>query len=134
MKVPRDVRGAALLAALRRMGYEKVPQGVDRAGLQGQIHAFLVAEQILDAQQEAADMNSSITVRGIDPRDKFWLEREAREVGVSMEELARRLIHEKRTNTENRPKPSEAFARHFGEEHGIELSPLPRCGSRPPPG
>ena len=75
-------------------------------------------------------MNSSITVRDIDPRDKSWLKREAREVGVSMEELVRRLIHEKRTKTERRPKPSEAFARHFGEEHGIELPP-PRCGYRP---
>ena len=76
-------------------------------------------------------MNSSITVRDIDPRDKSWLKREAREVGVSMEELVRRLIREKRTKTERRPKPSEAFARHFGEEHGIELPPLARCGYRP---
>ena len=76
-------------------------------------------------------MDSSITVRNIDPRDKSWLKREAREVGVSMEELVRRLIHEKRTKTERRPTPSEAFARHFGEEHGIELPPLPRCGYRP---
>ncbi len=76
-------------------------------------------------------MNSSITVRDIDPRDKSWLKREAREVGVSMEELVRRLIREKRTKTERRPKPSEAFARHFGEEHGIELPPPVRCGYRP---
>ncbi|MDE0343997.1 MAG: hypothetical protein OXK82_12675 [Deltaproteobacteria bacterium] len=76
-------------------------------------------------------MNSSITVRDIDPRDKSWLKREAREVGVSMEELVRRLIREKRTKTERRPKPSEAFARHFGEEHGIELPPPPRCDYRP---
>ena len=76
-------------------------------------------------------MNSSITVRDIDPRDKSWLKREAREVGVSMEEFVRRLIREKRTKTERRPKPSEAFARHFGEEHGIELPPLARCGYRP---
>ena len=76
-------------------------------------------------------MNSSITVRDIDPRDKSWLKREAREVGVSMEEFVRRLIREKRTKTERRPKPSEAFARHFGEEHGIELPPPARCGYRP---
>ena len=31
-------------------------------------------------------MNSSITVRDIDPRDKSWLKRQAREVGVSMGE------------------------------------------------
>ena len=42
-----------------------------------------------------------------------------------MEELVRRLIHEKRTKTDRRPKPSEAFARHFGENHGVEL-PLTR--------
>ena len=59
-------------------------------------------------------MSTSITVRNIDPGDKSWLKREARQVGVSMEELVRRLIHEKRTKTERRPKPSEAFARHFG--------------------
>lgn len=76
-------------------------------------------------------MNSSITVRDIDPRDKSWLKREAREVGVSMEELVRRLIHEKRTKSESRPKPSEAFARYFGEEHGIELPPPARYGYRP---
>ena len=73
-------------------------------------------------------MSTSITVRDIDPVDKFWLRREARQVGVSMEELVRRLIHEKRTRTESRPKPSEAFARHFGEEYGVELPPPVRCG------
>ncbi|MDE0255814.1 MAG: hypothetical protein OYG32_13560 [Rhodospirillaceae bacterium] len=69
-------------------------------------------------------MNTSITVRDIDPGDKSWLRREARQIGVSMEELVRRLIHEKRTKAERRPKPSEAFARHFGEQHGVDL-PLP---------
>ena len=68
-------------------------------------------------------MSTSITVRDIDPGDKSWLRREARQIGVSMEELVRRLIHEKRTKTERRLKPSEAFARHFGEEHGVELPP-----------
>ena len=59
-------------------------------------------------------MSSSIIIRAIDPRDKSWLQREARQIGVSMEELVRRLIHEKRTKTERRLTPSEAFARHFG--------------------
>lgn len=76
-------------------------------------------------------MSSSITVRDIDPRDKSWLKREARKVTISMEELVRRLIHEKRLKTERRLKPSEAFAQHFGEEHGIELPPAARCGYRP---
>ena len=73
----------------------------------------------------------SITVRDIDPGDKSWLRREARQVGVSMEELVRRLIHEKRIKTECRPKPSEAFARHFGEDHGVDLPPPVRCGYEP---
>ena len=76
-------------------------------------------------------MSTSITVRDIDPGDKSWLRREARRTGVSMEELVRRLIHEKRRRTERRPKPSEAFARHFGEKHGVELPPPVRHGYRP---
>ena len=76
-------------------------------------------------------MSTSLTVRDIDPADKSWLRREARHVGVSMEEFVRRLIHDKRTRTERRPKPSEAFARHFGERHGVELPPAARCGYKP---
>ncbi len=76
-------------------------------------------------------MGSSIIVRDIDPGDKSWLRREERQFGVSMEEFVRRLIHEKRTRTEHRPKPSEAFARYFGEEHGVELPP---CGPIRRPG
>ncbi|MDE0334187.1 MAG: hypothetical protein OXI64_04460 [Defluviicoccus sp.] len=76
-------------------------------------------------------MGSSITVRDIDPGDKSWLRREARQVGVSMEELVRRLIHERRIKTERRPKPSEAFARHFGEDHGVELPSPIQCGYKP---
>ncbi len=76
-------------------------------------------------------MGSSIIVRNIDSGDKSWLRREARQFGVSMEEFVRRLIHEKRTRTEHRPKPSEAFARYFGEEHGVELPPPVRCGYTP---
>ncbi len=76
-------------------------------------------------------MSTSLTVRDIDPADKSWLRREARHVGVSMEEFVRRLIREKRTKTERRPKPSEAFARHFGERHGVELPTPVRRGYRP---
>ena len=68
-------------------------------------------------------MSSTLTVRDIDPGDKSWLKREARHVGVSMEEFARRIIHEKRIKTERRPKPSEVFGRYFGSEHGVELPP-----------
>lgn len=77
-------------------------------------------------------MSTSITVRDIDPGDKSWLRRESRQMGISMEELVRRLIHEERTKTERRPKPSEAFARHFGVDHGVDLPPRVRCGYRPP--
>ena len=76
-------------------------------------------------------MSTSITVRDIDPRDKSWLRREARQIGISMEELVRRLIHEERSKTECRRKPSEVFARHFGAQHGIDLPPRARCGFRP---
>ncbi|MCY3840153.1 MAG: hypothetical protein OXH09_16140 [Gammaproteobacteria bacterium] len=68
-------------------------------------------------------MSTSITVRDIDPADKSWLKREARLVGVSMEEFVRRIIHEKRVETESRPRPSEAFARHFGERHVVPCWP-----------
>ena len=76
-------------------------------------------------------MGTSITVRDIEPGDKSWLRREARQTGVSMEELVRRLIHEKRTKSERRLKPSEAFARYFGEDHGVELPPPARRGYKP---
>ncbi len=76
-------------------------------------------------------MSTSIVVRDIDPGDKSWLRREARQAGVSMEELVRRLIRETRAKRERRPKPSEAFARYFGEKHGIERLPPARFGYRP---
>ena len=76
-------------------------------------------------------MGTSITVRDIDPGDKSWLRRESRQIGVSMEELVRRLIREKRAKTERRLKPSDAFARYFGEDHGVELPPPVRCGYKP---
>lgn len=76
-------------------------------------------------------MSTSITVRDMDSGDKSWLRREARQIGISMEELVRRLIHEKRTKTERRPKPSEAFARHFGEDHGVEFPPPVRHSYKP---
>lgn len=76
-------------------------------------------------------MRSTITVRDIDPGDNGWLRREARHVGVSMEELVRRLIREKRVRSERRAKPSEAFDRYLGPEHGVELPPRQRFGYRP---
>ena len=66
-------------------------------------------------------MNSTITVRDIDPGDKSWLKHQARHVGVSMEEYVRRLIREEREKRQRCTKPSEAFKRYFGPEHGFEL-------------
>ena len=79
----------------------------------------------------SAALRSSIIVSDIDPGDIAWLEREARKIGMSVEEFLRRLIHEQRTKTERRPKPSEAFARHFGEAQGVELPATARRGYRP---
>lgn len=76
-------------------------------------------------------MSSVITVRSIDPGDKSWLKREARDSGVSMEEFVRRLIREARERAERRTKPSEVFKRFFGPEHGIDLPPPDRYGYRP---
>ncbi|MCY3940567.1 MAG: hypothetical protein OXG29_05725 [Gammaproteobacteria bacterium] len=82
-------------------------------------------------QSGGSHISTSIIIRDIDPGDKSWLRREARQLGLSMEELVRRLIHEKRAKTERRPQPSEAFARHFGGDHGVELQPSVRHGYRP---
>ena len=76
-------------------------------------------------------MKSAITVRDIEPGDKAWLKREARHIGVSMEEFVRRLIREKRLGNERRASPSEAFRRYFGSEHGVELPPREHYGYRP---
>ncbi|MXY53575.1 MAG: hypothetical protein F4Y86_13760 [Gammaproteobacteria bacterium] len=77
-------------------------------------------------------MSTNLTVRDIDPADKSWLRREARDVGASMEEFVRRLIHEHRRKTEGRAKPSEAFARHFGKRHGVVLPTRARYHHNPP--
>ena len=71
-------------------------------------------------------MSSVINVRDIDPGDRVWLRREASHAGLSMSQYVRRLIREKREEVERRRKPSEAFRRYFGAEHGIELPPTRR--------
>ncbi len=76
-------------------------------------------------------MSSTITVRGIDPGDKSWLKHEARHSGVSMEEFVRGLIHEKREKSQRRTKPSEAFKRYFGPDHGVDLPPVKRYAYTP---
>ena len=48
-----------------------------------------------------------------------------------MEEFVRRLIHENRVQDEGHTKPSRAFQRYFGPEHGVELPLSTRYGYRP---
>ena len=79
-------------------------------------------------------MTSTITVRDINAGDKAWLQREARHFGVSMEEFVRQLIREKREKSRRSAKPSEAFKRFFGPEHGVELPTFRRYPYRPPSG
>ena len=67
-------------------------------------------------------MGSTITVRGMPPDDKSWLQREAQRLGVSMEALVRRIIRERREQTQRSMMPSDVARRHFGPTHGIELA------------
>lgn len=77
-------------------------------------------------------MTTMITVRDIDPVDKNWLKAEARRRGVSMEELVRCLIREKRAAGKREEKPSEIARRYFGPEHGLVLV-RPKFKLRPKP-
>ena len=76
-------------------------------------------------------MSTTITISGLDPIDKSWLRRQARQDNVSMEEIVRPLIRDRRERTAKRPSPSEAFKRHFGPQHGVELKLDRRYGSPP---
>lgn len=76
-------------------------------------------------------MSSTIVVRDINPGDKSWVKQEAAHRGLSMEEFVRRLIHEKRTRSEGRTKPSETFQRYFGPKYGVELPLSGRYGYKP---
>ena len=75
-------------------------------------------------------MSATMTARDIDPRDKAWVQREARLVDISTEEFIRRVIREKRARAEHRSKPSDAFRHYFGPEHGVELLLTGRLGQR----
>ena len=76
-------------------------------------------------------MSGTITVRRIDPDDKAWLQSEARLSGVSMEEFVRRMIRGHREESRRQTKPSEAFRRYFGPEHGVELPLRDRYSYKP---
>ena len=67
-------------------------------------------------------MGSTITVRNLPPDDKSWLQREARLLGLSMEALVRRIIRDRREQTQKGTAPSDVARRYFGPSHGIELS------------
>lgn len=76
-------------------------------------------------------MSGTITVRRIHPANKAWMKSQARLSGVSMEEFVRRLIRDRREEARRRTRPSEAFRRYFGPDHGVEPPPLERCRYRP---
>ena len=76
-------------------------------------------------------MTTTITVRGLSRQDKSWLQQEARTRGVSMEALVRQFIHERREKSRRHMTPAEAFERHFGPKHGVELPPRARYGYQP---
>ena len=76
-------------------------------------------------------MSTTITVRDIDPEDKSWLKREAHSAGISMSEFVRRLIREKRKQSEQISQPSAVFRKYFGPENGIDLPLNERFGYRP---
>lgn len=73
---------------------------------------------------------SMLTVRQIDPADKEWLQREAARQDLSMEELVRRLIREKRRQSMASARPSEIVGRHFGTRHGVDLGDREQFGFR----
>ena len=76
-------------------------------------------------------MTTKITIRDIDPKDKAWLEDQARIAGVSVDEFVRRLIREKRAQYGRKLQPSKIFKQYFGKEHGVELSESVRFSYEP---
>lgn len=76
-------------------------------------------------------MGDAITLRDLDPRDREWLEREAKCAGLSIEAVVRRTIHERRVSSERREKLSKVVTRLFGPEHGVELRARAKVSYRP---
>lgn len=74
---------------------------------------------------------ATITVRGLDALEESWLRHEAQKRGVSMAALVRHVIRERRERSQRHAAPAEAFKRHFGAEHGVELPSGARYGYRP---
>ena len=75
-------------------------------------------------------MSTGITVRRMDLAGKSWLRKEARSFGISMAELVRHLIRQKRMKNESRLKQSEVFVHYFGEKNGFEVPITRNCGFR----
>jgi plasmid stability protein len=86
--------------------------------------SFLALIQVI----HHGDTMAMLTVRQIDPADKAWLQREAARQHLSMEELVRRLIREKRQESMAQAKPSEIVRRHFGPRGGVDLGERARFG------
>lgn len=76
-------------------------------------------------------MTTRITIREIDPKDKSWLEHQARVAGVTVDEFVLRLIREKRAQYERKLQPSKIFKQYFGKEHGVELPESTRVSYKP---
>ena len=74
---------------------------------------------------------SSITIRGVDPEDKIWLQDQASQMGISMSEIVRRLIRDHRRRIEHHLQPSKVFAEYFGEKHGVEVPERTQLSYRP---
>lgn len=74
---------------------------------------------------------SMLTVRQIEPADKDWLRIESRRQGSSMEELVRRIIHERRMHANEAQTPSDIVRNLFGSEAGVELGERARFGVTP---
>jgi plasmid stability protein len=75
---------------------------------------------------------ASITIRRLDDRLKTQLKHRAAEHGCSMEEEARRILHD--TLTRERPQSIVDIARElFGPEHGFDLEIPSRDAMREPP-
>ena len=67
----------------------------------------------------------------MDPEDKIWIQDQARQLGISMSEFIRRLLHDHRMRTEYQLQPPKAFAEYFGEKHGVELPERSQFSYRP---
>lgn len=76
-------------------------------------------------------MSYTITVRGLGEGEKTWLQTEAKDAGISMEEFVRRMIRRQREESTRGESVSDICLRYFGPEKGVELPPRGQSGYRP---